>query len=83
MCIYVRDVEMCICTYDTLAYIVQSESGRMLTNEDIGTIVRGDMDGNGRFAVYFAMDIWGEGRGECPLPEEWDAGRMWKEWFQL
>ena len=55
----------------------------MVANTILGTIIRGDMDGNGRFAVYFAMDIWGEGRGECPLPEEWEAGRMWKEWFQL
>ena len=49
----------------------------------LGTIVRGDMDGNGRFAVYFAMDIWGEGRGEAPLPPIGERGRMWKEWFQL
>ncbi|KAJ4291748.1 hypothetical protein N0V90_009643 [Kalmusia sp. IMI 367209] len=49
----------------------------------LSTVVRGDMDGNGRFAVYFAMDIWGEGRGEAPLPPEGERGRMWKEWFQL
>ena len=60
-----------------------SGTGGILANGVVGTIIRGDMDGDGRFAVYFAMDIWGEGRGECPLPEEWEAGRMWKEWFQL
>ncbi|KAL5386721.1 hypothetical protein PMIN06_011795 [Paraphaeosphaeria minitans] len=55
-----------------------TENARVLS-----TIVRGDMDGNGRFAVYFAMDIWGEGRGEAPLPPIGERGRMWKEWFQL
>lgn len=54
-----------------------------LTWVESGTIIRGDMDGNGRFAVYFAMDIWGEGRGEAPLPPMNERGRMWKEWFQL
>ncbi|KAL5375883.1 hypothetical protein DPSP01_010879 [Paraphaeosphaeria sporulosa] len=55
-----------------------TENARVLS-----TIVRGNMDGNGRFAVYFAMDIWGEGRGEAPLPPIGERGRMWKEWFQL
>lgn len=41
------------------------------------------MDGNGRFAVYFSMDMWGEGRGEAPLPPMDGSGRMWREWFQL
>jgi hypothetical protein len=50
---------------------------------DPGTVIRGDMDGHGRFAVYFAMDIMGEGRGEAPLPPTDERGRMWKEWFQL
>ncbi|KAF2185235.1 hypothetical protein K469DRAFT_726791 [Zopfia rhizophila CBS 207.26] len=36
------------------------------------TIINGDMDGNGRFQVYFAVGLWGEGRG-----------RMWREWFVL
>ncbi|KAF2179899.1 hypothetical protein K469DRAFT_594181, partial [Zopfia rhizophila CBS 207.26] len=52
------------------------------------TIIRGDMDGNGRFPVYFAVGLWGEGRGVPPLPPGMvlsgsPQGRMWKEWFVL
>jgi len=50
----------------------------------MSTVIRGDMDGNGRFAVYFATQIWGEGRGEAPLPDEKSmVGEMWREWFHL
>jgi hypothetical protein len=52
------------------------------------TIVNGNMDGNGRFAVYFAVGLWGEGRGVPPLPPQMvlsgcPNGRMWKEWIVL
>jgi hypothetical protein len=52
------------------------------------TMIHGEMDGNGRFPVYFAIGHWGEGRGTPPLPPDGklphDArGRVWKEWFVL
>ena len=52
------------------------------------TIINGDMDGSGRFPVYFAVGIWGEGRGVPPLPPGMvlsgsPEGRMWREWFVL
>lgn len=52
------------------------------------TIVNGEMDGNGRFPVYFARGLWGEGRGVPPLPPDMvltgcPYGRMWKEWIVL
>lgn len=52
------------------------------------TIINGNMDGNGRFSVYFAVGNWGEGRGTPPLPlgmvlSGSPEGRMWREWFVL
>lgn len=52
------------------------------------TIINGNMDANGRFPAYFAVGIWGEGRGVPPLPEGMvlsgsPEGRMWREWFVL
>jgi hypothetical protein len=52
------------------------------------TMIRGDMDGNGRFPVYFAVGHWGEGRGIPPIPPGGllphdPRGRIWLEWFVL
>jgi hypothetical protein len=52
------------------------------------TMIRGDMDGSGRFQVYFAIGHWGEGRGIGPLPPGMklphdERGRVWLEWFAL
>jgi hypothetical protein len=52
------------------------------------TMIRGDMDGNGRFPVYFAVGHWGEGRGIPPLPPKGlipddPQRRIWLEWFVL
>jgi hypothetical protein len=52
------------------------------------TIIRGDVDSNGRFDVVFVVGQWGEGRGIPPLPEGLQPqgspfARMWKERFQL
>jgi hypothetical protein len=52
------------------------------------TMIRGDMDGNGKFQVYFAIGHWGEGRGIGPLPPGMklphdERGRVWLEWFVL
>jgi hypothetical protein len=52
------------------------------------TMIHGEMDGNGRFPVYFAIGHWGEGRGTPPMPPGGvfphdPRGRIWKEWFVL
>jgi hypothetical protein len=52
------------------------------------TQIHGDMDGNGRFPVFFAIGQWGEGRGAPPLPpgmmiSSHPEGRIWREWFVL
>lgn len=52
------------------------------------TMIHGEMDGNGRFPVYFAIGQWGEGRGTPPLPPGGilphdPSGRIWREWFVL
>ena len=52
------------------------------------TQIHGDMDGNGRFPVFFAIGQWGEGRGSPPLPpgmmiSSHPEGRIWREWFVL
>lgn len=52
------------------------------------TMIRGEMDGNGRFPVDFAIGQWGEGRGTPPLPPGGilphdPTGRIWREWFVL
>jgi hypothetical protein len=52
------------------------------------TMIHGEMDGNGRFPVYFAIGHWGEGRGTPPLPPGGvlphdPNGRIWREWFVL
>lgn len=52
------------------------------------TMIHGEMDGNGRFPVFFAIGHWGEGRGTPPLPPGGilphdSSGRIWREWFVL
>jgi hypothetical protein len=52
------------------------------------TMINGEMDGNGRFPVDFAIGHWGEGRGTPPLPPGGilphdPSGRIWREWFVL
>jgi hypothetical protein len=52
------------------------------------TMIHGEMDGNGRFPVYFVVGHWGEGRGTPPIPPDGilphdPRGRVWKEWFLL
>jgi hypothetical protein len=52
------------------------------------TMIHGEMDGKGRFPVYFAIGHWGEGRGTPPLPPGGilphdPRGRIWREWFVL
>jgi hypothetical protein len=52
------------------------------------TMIHGEMDGTGRFPVYFAIGHWGEGRGTPPLPPGGilphdPRGMIWREWFVL
>jgi hypothetical protein len=52
------------------------------------TMIRGEMDGHGKFPVDFAVGHWGEGRGTPPLPPGGilphdPRGRIWREWFVL
>jgi hypothetical protein len=52
------------------------------------TMIRGEMDGNGRFPVDFVIGHWGEGRGTPPLPPGGvlphdPNGTIWREWFVL
>lgn len=50
--------------------------------------IHGDVDGEGRFQVWFAKGHWGEGRGNPPLPPQWVLDKfprteIWREWFVL